>query len=25
MTLPAPNSIAPPLDLIEALARDAVL
>jgi predicted Zn-dependent protease with MMP-like domain len=25
MTLPAPNSIAPPLELIEALARDAVL
>ncbi len=25
MTLPAPNSIAPPLDLVEALARDAVL
>ncbi|WP_430465087.1 metallopeptidase family protein [Tabrizicola sp.] len=25
MTLPAPHAIAPPLDLIEALARDAVL
>ncbi len=25
MTLPSPDSIAPPLDLIEALARDAVL
>lgn len=25
MTLPAPDSIAPPLELIEALARDAVL
>lgn len=25
MTLPAPNSIAPDLDLIEALARDAIL